>query len=260
MKHSSRVAQSILLCLCATAATAASPSYAVIDLGVQLGGEGLMWQGQVSTLTPAGYPQLPGASGSIFSSNSRYAVGSSRFGDDETHATRWNIANPAARTVTDLGVLGLSPGSPPFSQAYGVNQEGEVVGVTNTENILGPNTMQTASHGFFWRDGVMNDLGAIAGPGYFSSAEGINDSHEIVGWTSTISSITGEVLKRAFVYIGGTTYNLTFFLVGGPTVLLSDAVSIDCQGNIAALGTPAGGSRMHSYLLVRQGAARTCLK
>lgn len=88
MKHSSRVAQSILLCLCATAATAASPSYAVIDLGVQLGGEGLMWQGQVSTLTPAGYPQLPGASGSIFSSNNRYAVGSSRFGDDETHATR----------------------------------------------------------------------------------------------------------------------------------------------------------------------------
>jgi hypothetical protein len=54
-------------------------------------------------------------------------------------------------------------------------------------------------------------------------------------------------------------YNLTFYLVGGPTVLLSDASAIDCQGNISAIGTPAtgGSGRPHSYLLVRQGAPRT---
>ena len=64
------------------------------------------------------------------------------------------------------------------------------------------------------------------------------------------------VLNRAFLYTGGTMYNLTFYLVGGPTVLLSTAYWTDCQGNIAAIGTPAAGGTTHSYLLVRQGAAR----
>ena len=52
-------------------------------------------------------------------------------------------------------------------------------------------------------------------------------------------------------------YNLTFYLVGGPTVLLSDATAIDCQGNISAIGTPAAGGSTHTYLLVRQGTPRT---
>ena len=54
----------------------------------------------------------------------------------------------------------------------------------------------------------------------------------------------------------GTMYNLTFYLVGGPTVLLSEATAIDCQGNISAIGTPASGGSTHTYLLVRQGAPR----
>ena len=104
----------------------------------------------------------------------------------------------------------------------------------------------------------MKDLGAIAGNDYSSSAEGVNDSEEIVGWTNTISNIDGGVLRRAFVWISGTMYNVTFDLVGGPTVLLSDATAIDCQGNISAIGTPAvSGGGTHTYLLVRQGAART---
>jgi hypothetical protein len=63
--------------------------------------------------------------------------------------------------------------------------------------------------------------------------------------------------NAAFIYIGGTMYNLTFYLVGGPTVLLSDAWGIDCQGNISAIGTSAAGGTPHSYLLVRQGAQRS---
>jgi len=52
-------------------------------------------------------------------------------------------------------------------------------------------------------------------------------------------------------------YILTFFEVGGPNVLLSDAFSIDCRGNIAAVGTPASGGSIHNYRLVRQGTPRT---
>ena len=51
----------------------------------------------------------------------------------------------------------------------------------------------------------------------------MNDSHEVVGGTETISNVTGELLNRAFVYIDGTMYNLTFYLVGGPKVLLTRA-------------------------------------
>lgn len=103
----------------------------------------------------------------------------------------------------------------------------------------------------------MTDLEAIAGNDYPSSAEGVNDHQEIVGWTTTLSSATGQTLRRAFVWAGGTMYNLTFYLVGGPTVLLSEATAIDCQGNISAVGTPASGGGTHTYLLVRQGTART---
>ena len=85
----------------------------------------------------------------------------------------------------------------------------------------------------------------------------MNDSREVVGSTNTISSATGEVLNRAFVYIGGKMYNLTFYLVVGSTALLQDAYWIDCEGDIAAIGTPAGGRTTHSYLLVRQGTPRT---
>jgi uncharacterized membrane protein len=109
-----------------------------------------------------------------------------------------------------------------------------------------------------YKNGVMTDLGSIAGINYYSEANSINDSHEIVGATNTISSIDKSVLFRAFLYTNGTMYNLTFYLVGGPTALLTNALWIDCQGNIAAVGTPAPGGNTHAYLLVRQGAARTC--
>ncbi len=78
-----------------------------------------------------------------------------------------------------------------------------------------------------------------------------------MGSTQTISSTNQSVLQRAFLYTNGIMYNLTFYLVGGPTALLTDALWIDCQGNIAAIGTPASGGNTHSYLLIRQGAART---
>ena len=78
-------------------------------------------------------------------------------------------------------------------------------------------------------------MGTIAGNHYNSLAAGVNDSHEIVGWTDTVASANGQVLQRAFVYMGGTMYNLTFYLVGGPTVLRSEATQIDA--GISCIGT-----------------------
>jgi probable HAF family extracellular repeat protein len=212
----------------------------------------------VATPAPSNYPTL-GGSASVYSSNSVAAVGISHFSGAGADAVRWVTSNGTV-TLTDLGVLpgAGSPGGRPSSVAYGLNLVGDIVGQSDTHylsNIV--NSTQTVPHAFLWNSGVMTDLGTIAGENYTSAANGVNDSHEIVGVTNTISSASGQILNRAFVHIGGTMYNLTFFLVGGPTALLSDATAIDCQGNISAVGTPAAGGSTHTYLLVRQGTART---
>jgi probable HAF family extracellular repeat protein len=141
--------------------------------------------------------------------------------------------------------------------ATAFNNVGDVVGSSDTGTLAYSGSFRVASHAFLYTNGVMTDLGTIAGPSYNSGARSVNDSHEIVGTTQTVSNTDGAVLSRAFLYTNGTMYNLTFYLVGGPTAHLTDALWIDCQGNIAAVGTPASGGNTHSYLLVRQGAART---
>jgi probable HAF family extracellular repeat protein len=162
--------------------------------------------------------------------------------------------------VTDLGLLpnAMANGTFPVSNAFSLNRVGSVVGQSDTQyQSNAPFQSGFTAHGFLWNNGTMTDLGTIAGNNYSSSAEGVNDSDEVVGWTNTISSVNGQILTRAFVDVSGTMYNLTFYLVGGPTVLLSEATAIDCQGNISAIGTPASGGSTHTYLLVRQGTPRT---
>lgn len=243
-------------------AVAATPSYAVIDLGIQQSGEGLPWQGIVGTPASAFYPVPSGATGTLYASNSVATVGVVNQSGQEFDAALWTADSRGNLVFTNIGILpgGVGVGRPPSAIAYGVNKVGDVVGVTDTPYAANVSNAQSASHAFLWNSGTMRDLGSIAGNGYFSQAEGVNDSREIVGWTDTISSATGETLRRAFVYIDGTMFNLTFYLVDGPTVLLSDATAIDCQGNISAIGKPASGGSgwPHTYLLIRQGAKRTC--
>jgi probable HAF family extracellular repeat protein len=249
----------VMLPLCAVAAP---PQYALVDLGVAETGEGLLWPGAglltASTPAPSNYPGLGGAN-EIYASNSVATVGFSVLPAGGAHAARW-INNGGTITVTDLGILrnANEVGAAPTSIAFSLNKVGDVVGISDAQYVSNvPYDTGYVDHGFLWNNGVMTDLTPIAGSHYYSGAEGVNDSHEVVGWTNTISSATGAVLRRAFVYVGGTMYNLTFYLVGGPTALLSEATAIDCQGNISAIGTPASGGSTHNYLLVRQGTART---
>jgi probable HAF family extracellular repeat protein len=175
-------------------------------------------------------------------------------------AAYWNLGS----TVT-LTILGMMPGAVSgygtdgdYASALDFNTRGDIVGYSlSPYDSYIPHSHSPAAHGFIYNSGTWTDLTPIAGTSYDSAAEGINDSREVVGWTNTVSSATGAVLQRAFIYSGGTMYNLTFYLTSGPTVLLSDAYGIDCQGNISASGTPATGGHPHSYLLVRQGPART---
>jgi probable HAF family extracellular repeat protein len=261
----------VLVCALAlgsgTVVQAATPQFALVDLGpTTIAGSGLPWQAVQPTPAPD-FPSTASAQGSacfgdavnqIDAEYGSEAVGATCLTTPNLHAARWTSINTTP-TLTDLGVLPGAKGGAgtggPTSIAMGFNNVGDIVGWSDTQ-YTAANSNQEAHHAFLYNSGVMKDLGSIAGPEYFSAAESVNDSHEVVGSTSTISSVNGSVLSRAFLYTNGTMYNLTFYLVGGPTALLSDALWIDCQGNIAAVGTPASGGSTHSYLLVRQAAAR----
>jgi len=246
--------------LCTVTLAATPPQYSVIDLGVLQPGEGLPWRGVVGTPAPADFQELGTTAGLIYATNGITSVGTS---GSPQHAVKWfyNSSNQT-QMISDFGVLpgALTVGSTaPTSAALSFNNSGDVVGYSTSAYMSAASaTPQAATHAVMWHDGFIKDLGAIAGNGYNSSAEGFNDSNEIVGTTNTISDVTQKVLNRAFVYIDGTMYNLTFYLVGGPKFLLSDATAIDCQGNISATGTPAAGGSTHTYLLLRQGVARSC--
>src|SRR5215469_15526134 len=82
---------------------------------------------------------------------------------------------PVRYTLTDLGTLGGT-----FSQAFGVNDKGWVVGFATTEGDI-------SLHAFLWRRGVMTDLGTLGGsdPLPSSAANAVNNRGEIVGISET---------------------------------------------------------------------------
>jgi len=256
---------------CSSAFGQTTPQFSLVDLGPTTAGSGLPWQAIQATpnTTLPSEASTQGAACFGSTTNLIYAespggeiVGSTCLTTPNSDAAMWMFIPGQFPKLTDLsvlpGALGSARTSGPSAAAINYNNEGEIIGVSDTKFPLA-NSTQQARHAFLYNSGAMTDLGAIAGQNYNSAASAINDSHEIVGYTNTISSVNGSVLSRAFYYTNGTMYNLTFNLAGGPTALLTNALWIDCQGNIAAVGLPAAGTTtaIHSYLPLRQGVART---
>lgn len=77
--------------------------------------------------------------------------------------------------MIDLGTLGGT-----YSQGFGLNNNGSVVGIASTAN-------DTSFHAFLWQKGKMIDLGTLAGSDTlpFSLAVGINERDEVAGYSET---------------------------------------------------------------------------
>ena len=77
----------------------------------------------------------------------------------------------------DLGFMGGGH----YSEAYGINDAGDVVGVAAVAN--------TNNHAFLWHDGQYTDLSTWSGGGVSSIAYAINNHGTIVGLNKSVASI-----------------------------------------------------------------------
>ena len=137
--------------------------------------------------------------------------------------------------ATDLGTLGGSQ-----SSAYGINDNGQVVGYADTSSgnahaflysngtmtdlgtlssytesaayainvggqVVGESSASTAEHAFLYSNGTMTDLGTLPGYYSYSSALGINDNGQVVGYAAS-NPYNGP--EHAFVYSNGTMTDL----------------------------------------------------
>lgn len=146
-------------------------------------------------------------------------VGSAFTANGEQHAALWQKDSQGIYSITDLRTLG---GVAVFSQAFGINAAGQVVGVTSTPPFGVP-------HAFLWQNGMMSDLGTLlpqcgVGSGCgFSQAFAINAAGQVVG--HSFLNPTG----RAFLWQNGEMTDLGM-LRDGKTY--SVALGINAAGQV----------------------------
>ncbi len=124
-------------------------------------------------------------------------------------------------TMIDLGTLGGTQG-PFYSGAFGVNDLGQIVGVSSVANY--------SSRAFLYSGGVMTDLGTLGGDS--SQANAINNNGQVVG-----TSLAWDGSTNAFLYSGGTMTGLG--TLGGN---FSQANAINNHGQVVGTSLAADGS------------------
>jgi len=139
---------------------------------------------------------LPGGtlSEALGVNNLGQVVGYSTTRDGSTHAFLWQRG-----VMQDLGTLGPEYG---FSRANGINDRGEIVGVSCRQGsyrmLTDPRPINDPScRAFHWQNGVMSNLGVYPG-GTFSSAQAINNRGQVAG--------SGDILATDYPY--GSAYEV----------------------------------------------------
>jgi probable HAF family extracellular repeat protein len=146
----------------------------------------------------------------------------------------------AEYTVTNLGSFAGN-----VSEAFGLNDLGQVVGYSNTST----NSTFPHPHAFLYSKGTLTDLGTF-GAGQFlsgdqSHAYGINNAGQIVG-DSVVSVNNGTFLpSHAFLYAAGTMTDLG--TLDSTLGAASQAYAINGTGQIAGDSLTSNGL-FHSFI------------
>jgi probable HAF family extracellular repeat protein len=127
--------------------------------------------------------------------------------------------------MLDLGTLGSN-----YSEGRAINDSGQVAGNSATPQGL--------TRSFLYSDGVMTDLGAIAGQPQ-SLTYGLNNLGQVVGISNTT---TGN--QRAFLYTPGIGKQDIGTLGGGA----AQAIGINDVGQVVGVAYLQGDTAVHAYL------------
>jgi probable HAF family extracellular repeat protein len=229
------VATTAALAFCLFSAASAQTTYTITDLGGLRGGDS-----SGTRINASG--QIAGSSG----------------GDAFLYS---------GGTMTDLGVLGTGI----FSLGLGINNSGQVVGVSATDfdeldhaflysggtmtdlgtlggtrswafsinnlsEITGFSYTSNAVHVFLVSGGIMSDLGTLGGA--FGEGFGINDSGQVTG----ISDTTDDEFQHAFLYSGGTMTDLG--TLGGDS---SQGNGINASGEVTGSSSTSADNAIHAF-------------
>jgi probable HAF family extracellular repeat protein len=151
-------------------------------------------------------------------------------------------------SITDLGVLegGYE------SQANGVNSKGEVAGVFTNANP-DANSMYGLGYqarAFFWQDGVMQDLGTLAG-GTDAEAIMINERGQIVGWSYVSSAqIVCLTIQPITLATGSFIWDKERGMrdLGGLGGMCTMAADLNNRGQVVGFSDLNGDAVQHAFL------------
>jgi probable HAF family extracellular repeat protein len=207
--------------------------YSVVDLGT-LGGNSSIG------LAANSRGQVVGVALNAIAENPDFAQAMTFFFPAATQARAFRWQNGL---MQDLGTLGGNDAA-----AWGVNQSGQIVGLSFT-NITANNTTGIPTvHPFLWKNGTMQDLGSLGGtlsvpgdPNFFNPGTRVlNDSGEVAG----TSMLTGDEVWHAFVWSNGTMTDLG--TLGGSTSL---AVAINNKSQVVGRAVVTDTPSVHHAFL-----------
>jgi len=147
--------------------------------------------------------------------------------------------------MEDIGTLG-GPDAVPFGNC-GVLPPGQIVGASYTSFNPNPVTLRPTIDPFFWKDGVMTDLGTLGGT--TGNAQCGNSRGQIIG----NSDLSGDLVSHAFLWQGGAMSDLG--TLGGDS---STALWLNERGDVAGFADLPGlaGGQAHHPALWKHGKIR----
>lgn len=159
------------------------------------------------------------------------------------------IPDHAVEGTPGSALFDMHSGSFASSQAYKINNTGLIIG---TATVTGFDTrcFRTATgQTFSFPQDEVGNLG-----GGFCNAFGINDAGDVVG------NSFNSVAIHAYLYTGGTTFDLNNLIGTNPGVVLTMATGINTSGQISAGGFVNGDTvNFHAFRLDPAGVAVTNL-